>query len=243
MNIQELEQIWTELGQDDPMWVVLTDPDKKGGRWTAEQFFQTGREEVGQMMKKLADSGINFQRGKALDFGCGLGRLSQALSHYFSSVDGVDISASMIEKARTFNQAPERVCYHLNQKADLSLFPPATFDFICTFICLQHIPTQFQLGYISEFMRLLKPGGVAHFQTIHAQGLRALVPDWLTETYRKLKHRGKAFIPMYSVSTRRVLDAIQAGGGVVKTHGTSNYEKRWESRFRSDTFVVIKPAF
>ena len=243
VNIQEAQHIWNELGQDDPMWAVLTDADKKGGKWTAEQFFQTGREEVGQMVKKLEDSGIDFQRGKALDFGCGLGRLSQALSNYFSSVDGVDISASMIEKARAFNKAPEKVCYHLNPKADLGLFPSASFDFIFTRICLQHITPRHQLAYISEFMRLLKPGGIAHFQTIHAHGPRALVPDWFTEIYRKFKHRGKAFIPMYGVPTRRVLGAIKAGGGVVKAQECSAYEGRWESRFRTDNFVVIKPKF
>jgi len=242
MNIQEAEKIWNKLGQDDPMWAVLTDPDKKGGKWNAEQFFQTGRDEVGEMVKKLHDAGIDFQRGKALDFGCGLGRLSQALSNCFSSVDGVDISASMIEGARAFNHAPEKVFYHVNQKADLSMFPSATFDFIYTCICLQHIPARFQLVYISEFMRLLKAGGVAHFQTIHARGLRALVPDWFTEIYRKSKHRGKAYIPMYGVPVEHVLGAIRAGGGVVKVHEPSAYEQQWESRFSSDNFVVIKPT-
>ncbi len=221
------------------MWVVLTVPEKKGGKWTAEEFFQDGREEIRRVVKELEDAGIAFQPGKALDFGCGLGRLTQALANYFSSVDGVDISASMIEKARAFNQAPEKVRYHLNLKADLSAFPSATYDFIYTRICLQHIPAQYQLSYISEFMRLLKPGGVAHFQTIHARGLRALVPNWFTEVYRKFKYRGKPFIPMYGVSARLVLHAIKAGGAVLKRHEPSPYEG-WENRFRNDNFVVVK---
>ena len=239
MDIQEAHQNWTELGKDDPMWVVLTVPDKKGGKWTAEQFFEDGRVEIGQALKTLADSGIMYQTGKALDFGCGLGRLSQALSNYFTAVDGVDISASMIEKAQALNKAPEKVCYHLNLKADLSAFPSASYDFIYTRICLQHIPTDFQLKYISEFMRLLKPGGVAHFQTIHSHGLRALVPNWFTEIYRKFKYRGKPYIPMYGVPTPRVVDVISAGGAVVKTHKTSPYEG-WESRYRNDHFVAVK---
>jgi SAM-dependent methyltransferase len=239
MNIQEAHQNWTELGNDDPMWAILTDPDKKGGKWTAEEFFQNGREEIRRAMKKLEDSGIALQPGRALDFGCGLGRLSQALACYFAWVDGVDISASMIEKARAFNRAPEKVRYHLNLKADLSAFPSATYDFIYTRICLQHIPPQYQLRYISEFMRLLKPGGVADFQTIHSHGLRALVPNWFTEIYRKWKHRGKPFIAMYGVSPRRVLEAIPAGGAVAKRHERSPYEG-WERRFGNDYFVAVK---
>ena len=39
MNINDSHRNWTELGKDDPLWVVLTDPDKKGGKWTEEEFF------------------------------------------------------------------------------------------------------------------------------------------------------------------------------------------------------------
>jgi len=239
MDIHEAHQNWTELGKDDPMWVVLTVPDKKGGKWTAEEFFEDGRVEIAEALKRLSDSGITVHSGKALDFGCGLDRLSQALAEYFAFVDGVDISASMIEKAESLNKAREKVRYHLNAKADLSAFPSAAYDFIYTRICLQHIPTKFQRKYISEFMRLLKPGGIAHIQTIHAHGLRALIPNWFTEIYRKFKYQGKAYIPMYGVPAYRVVDAITAGGGIVKTHETSDFEG-WESRYRNDHFVVIK---
>lgn len=239
MDIQEAHQNWTQLGKDDPMWVVLTDPAKKGCKWTVEQFFQNGREEMRLAMKKLEDAGIAFQPGKALDFGCGLGRLTQALSDYFSAVDGVDISASMIEQAQALNKAPEKVRYHLNIKADLSLFPSAAYDFVFTRICLQHIPPQHQLCYVSEFMRVLKPGGVADFQTIHARGLRAAVPNFVTESYRKFKNRGKPFIPMYGVSPHRVFDAITSAGAVLLRHEQSPYEGS-ESRFGNDNFVASK---
>jgi SAM-dependent methyltransferase len=237
MDIQEAHQNWTRIGEDDPMWAVLTDPEKKGGKWSEEQFFQTGRDEISLEMKKLKESGVTIQPGTALDFGCGLGRLSQALSNYFSAVDGVDISASMIEQAQLFNKAPGKVRYHLNLKADLSTFPSGTYDFIFTRICLQHIPPQHQLCYISEFMRVLKPGGVADFHTIHAHGLRALVPNFLTEIYRKSKHRGKPFIPMYGVPAHRVLGALNSAKAVLLRHDQFPYEG-WESRFGNDIYVV-----
>jgi SAM-dependent methyltransferase len=239
MDIQESHQNWTELGKTDPMWVVLTFPDKKGGKWTEAEFFQNGREEIGAMMEKLRENGVLTQRGKALDFGCGLGRLSQALAGFFSSVDGVDISASMIEQARELNRSPDVVRYHLNLTADLTAFASQSYDFVCSSICLQHIPTQYQLRYIAEFMRLLRTGGVAHFQTIHARGWRAALPGWLVESYRGFKHRGKPYIPMYGAATRRVRDVLARSGGSIRLHQRPPYQG-WESRFRNDVFLVVK---
>jgi len=44
--------------------------------------------------------GVEPSGGRALDFGCGLGRLTQPLAERFDEAVGVDIAASMIEGAR-----------------------------------------------------------------------------------------------------------------------------------------------
>jgi SAM-dependent methyltransferase len=239
VNIHASQKHWNELGNKDPMWAILADPDKKGGKWNNEEFFQTGREDIRRVLKKLDDSGIAFRRGSALDFGCGLGRLSQALSDHFTSVDGVDISASMIAQARSLNKAPAAVRYHLNIKRDLSLFPSATYDFILSRLCLQHIDPQDQLCYISEFVRLLKPDGIADFQTIHAHGVRTVMPNFLIEIYRSLKYRGQTFMPLYGLGPHRVLEAIKSSGALLLRHERSDFEGSGR-RFGVDNFVVGK---
>lgn len=204
MQLDEASRNWTALGEEDPMWVVLTDPNKKGNRWKAEEFFATGRAEVADIFNRLQTAGIQPASGKALDFGCGVGRLTQALAARFDSVDGVDISASMIRHAESFNRFPDRVKYHLNVRPNLATFPSGRYDFIGSLIALQHTPPPFQRGYLADFLRLLKPGGVAYFQTIHARGWRSLVPHWAADSLRKWRSQGRAFIPLYGLPVPRV---------------------------------------
>jgi SAM-dependent methyltransferase len=237
VNIDQVHANWTALGKDDPMWVVLTDPAKKGNKWSREDFFATGRQDVQRSLQKLQDMGIQLSFGRALDFGCGLGRLSQGLANYFACVDGVDVSASMIEQAKAFNNHPAKVTYHLNVHGDLSSFSSRSYDFVFSIISLQHSPSRFQRNYISDFVRLLKPGGTAFFQTIHAHGWRKLVPDMAADLYRRLKHKGKAFIPMYGIPVSRVRSSVESRGGSIHTYESSPCEG-YESRFVSDSYVV-----
>ena len=78
-------------------------------------------------------------RNAALDFGCGLGRLTQALATHFASVTGVDIAGSMVEGAQARNVFPDRVSYVVNTAATLP-FDDASFDFVYSVLVLQHVP-------------------------------------------------------------------------------------------------------
>ena len=239
MNIQKLHENWTALGQEDPMWLVLTDPGKKGGRWQTEDFFETGRREIHAALEKIKQTGRVLKFERALDFGCGLGRLSQALAGVFSKVDAVDISASLLDQARTLNKFPDRVSYHLNVRTDLSIFPPDTFDFIYSNICLQHIPAQFQKLYVAEFVRRLRPGGSAYFQVIHARGWRHWVPGDLADAYRKIKNRGRPFISMHPLPAGQVCTVVHAAGGAVCAKEFTPYAG-YETRFVNGRFLVTK---
>src|SRR5262249_17960982 len=89
---------WTTLGERDPLWAILSENDKKDGGWDQDAFFKTGIDEIAEVLR-AAESLAPLRRGSAVDFGCGVGRLSQALSMHFERVIGVDIAESMIRKA------------------------------------------------------------------------------------------------------------------------------------------------
>src|SRR5207244_5372763 len=116
-----------------------SDPEKRGNKWSVEEFFETGTREIRALMDYLASLRIDGSKRKALDFGCGAGRLTQALAAYYAEVSGVDIAPSMIELARKYNRHPDRCEYFLNARADLSLFPDGEFDLVYSNITLQPI--------------------------------------------------------------------------------------------------------
>jgi SAM-dependent methyltransferase len=164
MKLTDLQKHWNEFGKRDAMWAILTAPDKTNGRWEAGEFFAQGRLEIDRVIHTLQASDIPFNQRRALDFGCGVGRLTQALCNHFQECHGVDIAPSMIQQAKQYNQHGERCHYHVNDRADLRLFADSYFDFVYSVIVLQHMQPVYSLAYVGEFMRVLAPGGLLYFQ-------------------------------------------------------------------------------
>jgi ubiquinone/menaquinone biosynthesis C-methylase UbiE len=158
---------WELNARVDPMWSVLSLPDKMGGGWTEDDFYKIGEQEIDEVLRWMDSHEIRLEStGKALDFGSGLGRLTEALGRRFKTVVGIDISESMIEQAKARGAASEasNIRYVLSSSADLSPLGIETFDFIYSNITLQHLNSDLQDTYIGEFTRLLRPGGVVAFQ-------------------------------------------------------------------------------
>ncbi len=164
MRLNAVRRYWDHQAHADPMWAILTDPAKAGGGWNAEEFFATGTHEIGVFMDRAAQWGVPVSRNSALDFGCGIGRLSQALADHFEHVYGVDISPKMIELARGHNRKSPRCEYVCNSSGDLASFADRSMDMVYSWITLQHMRPRFARGYMREFLRVLAPGGLLIFQ-------------------------------------------------------------------------------
>ena len=162
--LKELQGHWDDLGHRDPLWAIHTSPSKKENQWDLDEFFHTGRYEITQALVKVSEFLPRFHSGRALDFGCGVGRLTQGLCLYFEECWGIDIAPSMIEAARKYNGHGDKCHYLVNDREDLSFFESGTFDFVYSNIVLQHIHPDYSRRYIAEFVRLLKPGGILVFQ-------------------------------------------------------------------------------
>jgi SAM-dependent methyltransferase len=144
------------------MWAVLSDPNRKG-RWDLRQFMETGAREISLLLYQLRTLGIAFDPAAALDFGCGLGRLTQPLGDAFDRVIGVDVSPEMVRLASDLNRHPGRVRYVANVAEDLQQFQTGEFTFVHSDIVLQHIEPRIAAGYIREFFRVTAPGGLVVF--------------------------------------------------------------------------------
>lgn len=168
MNLEQIRDGWNAAAVDDAMFNIMTLPEYAGGKWPVDEFFATGEEEIQGVLDHLKGIGIESPAsGAALDFGCGLGRLTQALATRYDFALGIDISREMTALARKY--AKERVCgnchFATNSRPDLRSLGPQRFAFIYSIITLQHMPQDLQRGYIEEFVRVLAPGGLAVFQT------------------------------------------------------------------------------
>jgi SAM-dependent methyltransferase len=155
---------WEQAAQRDPLWAILSDPAKRHRGWTPTEFFETGRREISLLLHQLRTLGHAPAAGAALDFGCGVGRLTQALAPSFDRVIGIDVSPTMIQIARRLNRYPSRVEYVLNSRPDLSLLASGSLDLVYSDIVLQHIPPSESRVFVAEFLRTLRPGGIAVFQ-------------------------------------------------------------------------------
>jgi len=165
-KLQQLRDQWDRLGRSDPFGAVLTDPDKRNGRWTADEFFETGTSEIATVLEHARTLGLRIRFRRALDFGCGVGRVTQALANHFDRCDGVDISPSMLETAARYNRHAGKCQYHLNETTDLGLFADSTFDFVYSVLVLQHMAPEYAKAYLRELVRVLVPGGLLVFQML-----------------------------------------------------------------------------
>jgi SAM-dependent methyltransferase len=164
MHLWRVRHTWDRLGRRDPLWAVLTWPDKQGNKWTIEEFLATGRTEVDRLVQYLERVAPTCPRRSALDFGCGVGRVSQALATRFDRVVGVDVAPSMIARARAVNRVPDRCSFDLNRSRRLRRFSNDTFDVVYSRMVLQHMAPSLARGYLRELVRVLAPGGALVFQ-------------------------------------------------------------------------------
>jgi len=195
MRLSGLRRHWNEYGRSDPLWAILTAPDKKGNRWSVDEFLQTGRDEIAQLMAYLDERRITVARGRALDFGCGAGRLTHALAAHFEHAIGLDIAPSMIDKARELHADIPDLEFRLNASDRLESVESASIDLVYTRLVLQHMPPRYQRAYLGEFVRVLRPGGVAVFQlpgenarpVVARNGLKGLLPRPVISLIRAVK--------------------------------------------------------
>jgi SAM-dependent methyltransferase len=162
MNLIKLKDDWENLAERDALGAILTDASRASGKWDLAEFMATGDAEVEIVMNHLACIGrIPNLEGEVLDFGCGVGRLTQALARRFAHCVGLDISPQMIEKAVAVNHYAH--CRYMVHSETRLPFADDRFSFIYSNIVLQHVPARFSEQYLREFVRVLAPGGVLVF--------------------------------------------------------------------------------
>ena len=201
-------------------------------------------------MKEAARIGFPKTFDAALDFGCGVGRLTRALSRHFKQCVGLDISEVMIERARQLNRAFPGCDFKVNSTAALAAIADRSMDLVYTRYVLQHVPDRAAIrSYIADFMRILKPGGLLCFQLpCHVPLVNRLRPKKRLYTLLACLGIGKRFIYeklhlfpiiMNYIPENDVVDMLKGKNGTVLDIQTDDTLGK---RYRNRIYFVTKPA-
>jgi SAM-dependent methyltransferase len=148
---------WRRWGKENPYYgIVGIETSEFESRWR-DRFFETGKIHMDHVFEQLARYDVApLQHGKALDFGCGAGRLLRQLADRFDSIVGVDVSQDQLSLTRqNIPSDTLRVFSSLDELAG----EDGTFDFVNTFVVLQHIRPEQGYAIIDKLLKLLRPGG------------------------------------------------------------------------------------
>jgi len=161
-------EVWTTFGEEAPHWSVLTTNEYRPDSINLhiDKFYQTGIGDVDFCLNALRRVGIPVNRfERALDFGCGVGRLSLALAEIADHVTSIDVSPGHLKLAR--ERAAEIGAHNVDwvQLKDLrELEQFRDYDLVLSLIVLQHNAPPVMAFAFRALLRTLKPGGFAVIQ-------------------------------------------------------------------------------
>jgi SAM-dependent methyltransferase len=158
-----VREFWDRLATLDPLWAILSCEEKECGRWKLNDFMRTGEREIALLWLQAERLGYH-RLTTALDFGSGVGRISQALGRRCRQVVGVDISPRMTAIAEHINAYPKIVEYKTLDLDGIRAMQHAEFDFVYSNVVLQHLEPDTALAYLRELYRLTSDTGLLVFQ-------------------------------------------------------------------------------
>jgi len=160
-------EAWRAFGQTEPHWSVLVDDGYRQENLQAniDRFYRSGEADIEVHFNFLRRLPYPTTFDKALDFGCGVGRLTLALAPYARQVVGVDISPPHLKLAaeRARAQSIANVAFEpVASVGDLDRY--RDFDLVLSRIVLQHNPPPVMAALLTGLLRALARGGVAIIQ-------------------------------------------------------------------------------
>jgi SAM-dependent methyltransferase len=175
---------WERFAAEDPLFFIEADPGKRA---SLQDFLETGRRTADWALDWI---GERAGRGRLVEIGCGLGRTSRAFAASFEQVDGVDVSETMISRARELDPPPN-LRLIVGSGRDLAELDDGAYDVVFSHLVFQHLPDEeLVAGYLREVRRVLAAGGVALIQLDTrprrlAATIVQLLPDHLLPRIRR----------------------------------------------------------
>jgi 2-polyprenyl-3-methyl-5-hydroxy-6-metoxy-1,4-benzoquinol methylase len=218
--MNDAKNLWEEIAASEAYFGVSTFEKYRSAELdeaTKREFFESGREHVDLIFRELEDAfGPIGRSTKALDYGCGVGRVLLPLAERCGSVVGVDISSRMIDEARKNLTAAGLGSFELRRSEDFLDADVGEFDLVHSYIVLQHVEPQIGYRIIEKMLKSLKKGGVGMIHVTHTdiapmlRRLRSRIYRDFPFVHRAIRREGQLFIPMYSYDMSLVAELFES---------------------------------
>lgn len=159
MRVRNTDEDWRSIADHHPYYGVLAherflepQPDD------LVEFFASGEQDVAHFRAVIERQFGAFAPNSVLDFGCGVGRLTIPLAKVAGSATGVDIAEGMLALAR---QHTAEASLHIDFVKDIP--SGQQFDWVNTYIVLQHIPPARGYAIIAKLWAAVARGGMLSF--------------------------------------------------------------------------------
>ncbi len=136
--------------------------NETGEHITLAEFVATGTEEVGYYCHHLGLHWGEHAVGKTfVEIGCGIGRMTAALTNNYSTVVAGDLDGAFLERCRDtvaeFGDVSRLQTVHVADGHTLDV-PDASADVVFSYITLQHCDRDDALALVAEAFRVARPG-------------------------------------------------------------------------------------
>jgi SAM-dependent methyltransferase len=160
-NLESSRKFWQTKAGENPYWYVSSYGPYHNRNM--DEFWASGVSIWNDIKARIG------YRPKPTDsiveIGCGVGRLTRAISNEVGRIQAFDISSKMLEVARQAGLS--NVNFHLSNGDDLNALPDSSADLVLAYCVFQHLPSLDVLGkYISEMARVAKPGSICAFTLV-----------------------------------------------------------------------------
>jgi SAM-dependent methyltransferase len=158
MSLHTSRAFWDAKATENPYWYVSSYGSY--GERDLEEFWAAGvriwrdlREAIGYAPRR---------EDVVVEIGCGVGRLTRAIAGDVGRVHAFDISEGMLAVAR--RAGLRNATFHRGEGDSLAGVENGTADLAIAYCVFQHLPSQAVLNrYLTEMLRVVKPGGIIAF--------------------------------------------------------------------------------
>lgn len=235
--VRHLGDYWAKIGRDAPHWSVLTAERYRPRQIAAhlDAFHASGEGNVRVLDAILARLGRRPEEfAHCVDYGCGVGRITQHLARRFPEVTGLDISRPHLDLAAATLRGAGLDHVVLRQVTGEALMPVARCDLWFSVIVLQHDPPPIAMEVLARAFDSLSPGGLAVFQ----------IPVWLAGYRFRVREYLAAWpgrrMEMHCIPQGAVLELARRKGLVLRELRETNGVLGMPGRAISNNFVFEK---